>query len=183
MAMEDAMKLHIQNAIKQQVREREDTMISQSMGKNPTISRDRSIFIGGWDRCILNFHCEKSWCPNKQKTLSYQCWGWKKLKFCDYFSKKKYVSYRFLHWSRPPNEYWPVPNRAKKLHFHNIVDYFSSPDWPEPNTKQLSYSQFIRRICCCTVLKSFYISSERLEQSLTKLGMHDTWDNGFRNCR
>ena len=33
--------------------------------------------LGGWDRCILNFKCEKSLYPilreNKQKLLSYHC--------------------------------------------------------------------------------------------------------------
>ena len=71
--------------------------------------RDRSIFIGG-----LNFQCEKSLHPilreNKHKLVSYHCWGWNKLKFNDYFSKKKYVSYRLLHRSQLPNENWPVPN-------------------------------------------------------------------------
>ena len=35
--------------------------------------------LGSWNRCILNFQCEKSLCPilieNKYKILSYQCWG------------------------------------------------------------------------------------------------------------
>ena len=50
--------------------------------------------LGSWDLCILNFQCEKSLCPifreNKQKILSYHCWGWTKFKLKnDYFSQKK----------------------------------------------------------------------------------------------
>ena len=64
-----------------------------------------SIFIGSWDRCILNFQCEKRLYPilrEKQKILSYHFWGWTKGKFNDYFTPKKYVSYNFLHRSKPP---------------------------------------------------------------------------------
>ena len=56
-----------------------------------TVFRDRSIFIGGsgpvhlkilvWKKSVLSL--------KRKKILSYQCWGWKKLKFYDYFSRKK----------------------------------------------------------------------------------------------
>ena len=80
----------------------------------PTLNlRAWLIFTGGLGLVHVKFSVWKSLCPilieNKQKILSYHCWGWKKFKFNDYFSPKKYVSYHFLDWSQPPSKYWPVP--------------------------------------------------------------------------
>ena len=88
--------------------------------KNPLLLETDQYLLGGWDRCIFNFQCEK-------KPMSYLE---RKLTkntilsvFCDYLSKKKYVSYRFLHRSQPPNEYWPVPKYVDKY----VATHFTTP--------------------------------------------------------
>ena len=72
-----------------------------------------NIYWGLWPVCFKFSVWKKSISYLKrkqQKLVSYHCWGWKKFKFNNYFCRKKYVSYRFLHRSQPPKEYWPVPN-------------------------------------------------------------------------
>ena len=51
-----------------------------------------NTYLGFGTGAFYIFQCEKSICPilkeNKQKILSYQCWGLKQLKFYDNFSRK-----------------------------------------------------------------------------------------------
>ena len=76
--------------------------------------RDRLIFIGDLGPMRFKFSMWKhsiSYLKRKQTKISilYIIAEVEK-SFNDYFSRKKYVSYHFLHWSQPPNKYWPVPN-------------------------------------------------------------------------
>ena len=76
--------------------------------------------LGGWDWCILksvkNVYV-LSWEKTNTKKLSYYCWGGKKLKFYDYFSRKEHVSYRFLHRS----QYWNIDLSLKSSHGNEVV--------------------------------------------------------------
>ena len=88
--------------------------------------RDRSIFIGGWDQCNLDFQYEKNLCPilreNKQKILSHQCWGWKKLKFYDYYSKTSMCPIAFCTGLNTPKN---IDQSLSNLQIEFIIKYIT----------------------------------------------------------